>query len=164
MAATAAADARVTGIRAWLLLWRSAKALEALARRSVESSGLCLSDFGVLESLLHRGPLPVSELGRRVFLTSGSITTSIDRLERAGLVARTTTSADRRARIVHLTDAGRALISDRFAQHEGDMERAFAALSNDEIAALDGILLKLWRTAARPGATPAADASDGPAA
>jgi MarR family 2-MHQ and catechol resistance regulon transcriptional repressor len=130
----------------------------------VESAGLCLSDFGVLESLLHRGPLPVSELGRRVFLTSGSISTSIDRLERAGLVARTTTSTDRRARIVHLTGAGSELIRDRFAQHQGDMERAFAALSDEEMAALDTILLKLWRTAARPGMARAADAPDGTAA
>ena len=40
-----------------------------------------LSDFAILEALLHKGPQAVSELGRRIDLTSGSMTTAIDRLE-----------------------------------------------------------------------------------
>jgi MarR family 2-MHQ and catechol resistance regulon transcriptional repressor len=51
------------------------------AERSIVSLNMCISDFGVLEVLLHKGPQSVSEIGRRVELTSGSITTAIDRLE-----------------------------------------------------------------------------------
>ena len=40
-----------------------------------------MSDFAVLEALLHKGAQPVNVIGKRVFLTSGSITTAIDRLE-----------------------------------------------------------------------------------
>lgn len=40
---------------------------------------------GVLEALLHKGPLPVNALGEKVLLTSGSITTAVDRLERVVL-------------------------------------------------------------------------------
>jgi MarR family 2-MHQ and catechol resistance regulon transcriptional repressor len=32
------------------------------------------SDFAVLEAVLHKGPLPVNEIGKKVQLTSGSIT------------------------------------------------------------------------------------------
>ena len=73
---------RIKGVHAWLALWRATRTVEGQARHSVEAAGLCLSDFAVLEALLHKGPLSVGELGRRVLLTSGSITTSIDRLER----------------------------------------------------------------------------------
>ena len=158
---------RVTGVRAWVALWRATRSVEASVRQSVESSGLCLSDFGVLETLLHRGPLPVGELGRRVLLTSGSITTAIDRLERGGLVTRAAASGDRRSRIVHLTDAGRALIKPTFAAHARDMDRVFDSLTAAERDALVGILAKLGAvpdatterstlTAQRPSGEPAA--------
>jgi MarR family 2-MHQ and catechol resistance regulon transcriptional repressor len=134
---------RIKGTQAWLALWRVTRGIETHARQSVESDGLCLSDFAVLEALLHKGPLSVGELGRLVLLTSGSITASIDRLERDGLVERATTTADRRSRIVHLTRAGRDLIDERYATHERDMEQPFATLTDTEMRTLVRILTKL---------------------
>jgi DNA-binding MarR family transcriptional regulator len=71
------------------------------------------SDFAVLEALLHKGPLPVNEIGKKVLLTSGSITVAVDRLETKGLVERRASGADRRVdrqrrlvlRELHLHDA-----------------------------------------------------------
>jgi MarR family 2-MHQ and catechol resistance regulon transcriptional repressor len=134
-------------VHTWLALWRATRTVEAQARHSVEAAGLCLSDFAVLEALLHKGPLSVGELGRLVLLTSGSITTSIDRLERDRLVERMPASDDRRSRIVHLTEAGDALIRVRFVAHERDMDRAFAALTAAETRDLVTILAKLDPTA-----------------
>jgi MarR family 2-MHQ and catechol resistance regulon transcriptional repressor len=141
-------DRRVPGVHAWLALWRATRAMEGHARQSVEAAGLCLSDFAVLEALLHKGPLSVGELGRRVLLTSGSITTSIDRLERDHLVERTLASDDRRSRIVHLTEAGETLIRGRFAIHQRDMDRAFSVLTAAETRDLVSILAKLGPPAA----------------
>jgi MarR family transcriptional regulator, 2-MHQ and catechol-resistance regulon repressor len=45
-----------SGVHLWVLLWKASKAVEAHARRSVNGTGLGLSDFGVLEALLHKGP------------------------------------------------------------------------------------------------------------
>jgi DNA-binding MarR family transcriptional regulator len=81
-----------------------------------------------------------------VLLTSGSITASIDRLERDGLVQRAVASGDRRSRIVHLTVPGEELIRTRFAAHERDMESPFEALSAAELRTLIRLLAKL-----RPG-------------
>src|SRR5258708_40212975 len=67
---------------------------------------MCGSDFAVLEALLHKGPLPVNEIGKKILLTSGSITVAIDRLETKGLVQRRASGTDRRGRIVHLTKEG----------------------------------------------------------
>lgn len=145
------------GVHLWLLLWKTTKAVEAHARRSVRATGLCLSDFGVLEALLHKGPLPVSALGKKVLLSSGSMTAAVDRLERHGWVERTFAATDRRARIVRLTVEGSKLIRKLFANHTRDMEVAFSCLDAPEREALASLLRKLGHAvegaAAREGET-----------
>ena len=73
---------------------------------------MCLSDFAILEALLHKGPQSVKELGRRIELTSGSMTTAIDRLEARRLVTRADHATDRRAWVIHLTPEGKTLIPE----------------------------------------------------
>ena len=112
--------------------------MEAAADGSIAALGLCQSDFGVLEALLHKGPLPVKALGEKVLLTSGSMTAAIDRLERRGWVVRGDDPEDRRSRIVRLTAEGRKTIQGLFANHERDMEQAVAGLSRAErVTAID---------------------------
>jgi MarR family transcriptional regulator, 2-MHQ and catechol-resistance regulon repressor len=136
------------GVHLWLLLWKTTKALEVYASRSVESTGLCLSDFGILEALLHKGPLPVSAFAKKILVSSGSVTAAVDRLERASLVKRMGAEADRRSRIVHLTPKGSELIERLFKQHARDMEQAFSFLDGPERETLAGLLRKLGHQAA----------------
>ena len=96
-----------SGVHLWLVLMKAHRSLVRHAERSIVSLDMCISDFGVLEVLLHKGPQSVGEIGRRVELTSGSITTAIDRLEQRGLVARAAHASDRRARVVDLTPDGK---------------------------------------------------------
>ncbi len=63
-----------SGVHLWLVLWKATRSLEAHAHRNIQGFGMGQSDFGVLEALLHRGPLSVKELGAKVLLTSGSMT------------------------------------------------------------------------------------------
>jgi MarR family transcriptional regulator, 2-MHQ and catechol-resistance regulon repressor len=135
------------GVHLWVLLWKATKAVEAHARRSVNGTELGLSDFGVLEALLHKGPLPISALGKKVLLSSGSMTAAVDRLENRSYVKRAATSSDRRACIVHLTEEGSELIRSVFAQHELDMERVFSHLDTSERKALANLLRKLGHEA-----------------
>ena len=131
-----------SGVRVWLILWKAAKAMEQTALGSISRLGLGLSDFAILELLLHKGPQPVNAIGRKVLLTSGSISTAIDRLEARKLVRRANDPDDRRSRIVGLTAAGRRLISTAFKQHAGDMERAFEALTSHDRSILIRLLKK----------------------
>lgn len=130
----------------WLILWRAFHAIEQNALRSIAATGLGLSDFAVLEALLHKGPQPVNVLGRRILLTSGSITTAVDRLAAKRLVRRIADSADRRSRIVQLTDAGRRTIESSFKQHAADMEKSLSVLNSGERRELVRLLRKsgLW--------------------
>ena len=127
----------------WLVLWKAAQAVEAYAKGSIEHLELCGSDFAVLEALLHKGPLPVGDIGRKVLLTSGSITVAVDRLEAKGLVERRASADDRRARIVHLTKEGRKLITRAYAGHAADMEQLASELSAAERATLIRLLKRI---------------------
>jgi MarR family 2-MHQ and catechol resistance regulon transcriptional repressor len=138
-----------SGIHLWLVLMKAHRALSRHATRSIEPSGLGLSDFAVLEVLLNKGPQKVNDIGRRIDLTSGSITTAIDRLEARGLVARGLDDEDRRSRIVRLTPPGRARISEVFAQHAAALEAASSGLSKSERKQLIELLKKLGLSAER---------------
>src|SRR5213596_4185459 len=121
-----------SGTHLWLVLMKAHRTLARLATRSIESSEVGLSDFAVLEMLLHKGPQPVNEIGRRVELTSGAITAAVDRLESRGLVMREAHPSDRRARIVRLTAAGEKDAARIFAGHKAAMDLAASDLSKAE--------------------------------
>jgi MarR family 2-MHQ and catechol resistance regulon transcriptional repressor len=138
-----------SGVHVFLVLWKAARAVEAYAEKSISELEMCGSDFAVLEALLHKGPLPVNEIGRKVLLTSGSITVAVDRLETRGLVERRPSDADRRARIVHLTREGKKLITRVYADHAAGMERlASASLTRAERDTLISLLKKMGYAAA----------------
>src|ERR1700730_14653038 len=77
-----------SGVHVFLVLWKAASAVRSYAEEGISELERCGSDFAVLEALLHKGPLPVNEIGKKVLLTSGSITVAVDRLETKGLVER----------------------------------------------------------------------------
>ncbi len=134
-----------SGVHVWLVLTKAFHALAARAEESLKLSeaGLGDSDFRVLEALLSKGPLPVNTIGPKVWLTPGSISVAIDRLEKKRLVKRQTTD-DRRVRLVELTAKGRALIAKTFERHAAAMEKA-NTLSKEERVNLLQLLKKLGK-------------------
>jgi MarR family transcriptional regulator, 2-MHQ and catechol-resistance regulon repressor len=137
-----------SGIHLWLILWKAFQALQLHAYASIRSLGLGLSDFGILEVLLHKGPTPVNAIGAKINLTSGSISVAIDRLEARGLVERKNDPEDRRTRTVFLTAQGRRLIDCAFTEHAQAMERAATGLAPSERAQAIRLLKKLGARAA----------------
>src|SRR5437016_10828865 len=138
-----------SGVHVFLVLWKAARAAQAYAEKSILKLEMCGSDFAVLEALLHKGPLPVNEIGKKVLLTSGSMTVAVDRLEQRRLVERRAHGTDRRARIVHLTKDGRKLITRAYAEHAADLEQLMSAsLTTRERATLISLLKKIGYKAA----------------
>ena len=136
-----------SGVHVWLVLGKAFHALAAHAEESLNLSGAGLgdSDFRVLEALLHKGSLPVNTIGPKVWLTPGSISVAVDRLERKALVKRKNTD-DRRVRLVELTAKGRALVTKTFREHAAAMEEAAGVLSKDERRMLLRLLKKLGKS------------------
>src|SRR6185503_14056679 len=138
-----------SGVHVFMVLWKAASAAQAYAEKSISELEMCASDFAVLEALLHKGPLPVNEIGKKVLLTSGSITVAVDRLEKRGLVERRAHGTDRRARIVHLTTEGKKQITRIYAVHAADMEKlAAASLTKAERKILISLVKKIGYQAA----------------
>src|ERR1700687_1033416 len=132
----------------WLVMMKAMRALTRYAAAGIEETGLGLSDFGVLEVLLHKGTLPVNTIGPIVDLTPGSISIAVDRLVEIGLVSRVESAKDRRVRIVALTPRGKDLIAGAFRKHSGHMKRVFSELSPEELCALEEALKKIGKRAA----------------
>ena len=137
-----------SGLHLWLVLWKAYESVRAHAERQIRASGIGYSDFAVLELLLHKGPTPVNTIGQKVYLTSGSITAAVDRLEARGLVTRCKEPEDGRTRMVHLTGAGRQLVECAFGKHHAEMERVTAGLDDAERGQAIDLLKKLGRYAA----------------
>jgi MarR family transcriptional regulator, 2-MHQ and catechol-resistance regulon repressor len=135
------------GVHLWLIMMKAHKTLERHAERSIRAIDMCLSDFAVLELLLHKGPQKVNDIGRRIELTSGSISTAVDRLEKRELVVRTFEKDDRRARVVRLTPRGKSRINEVFATHVVAMEEAAKGLTKTERATLAHLMKKLGTSA-----------------
>jgi MarR family transcriptional regulator, 2-MHQ and catechol-resistance regulon repressor len=132
----------------WLVMMKAMRALTRYAAAGIEETGLGLSDFAVLEVLLHKGPLPVNTIGPIVDLTPGSISIAVDRLFAKGLVSRVESGEDRRVRIVALTSRGGDLIAPAFRKHAGQMRKVFSELSSEELRSLEVALKKIGKRAA----------------
>src|SRR5262245_26105323 len=136
-----------SGTHLWLVLMKAHRALLRVATRNIEALGVGFSDFGVMEILLNKGPQPVNEIGRRIGLTSGAITTAVDRLESCEFVAREAHPTDRRARVVRLTARGREQAGKMFTGHKVAMDQVAGGLSRAERRALIQLLKKLGTSA-----------------
>jgi len=141
-------NGRITAPRLWLVIMRSHRALSRLAEESIAKAGICLTDFAVLEALLHKGPLTISAIQGKVSLASGSMTAAVDRLEKLGLVVRKSSPGDRRARVLELTPEGKRLAASCFDKHAKDLEDLVSVLSGKERQQLYKSLKKLGLLAA----------------
>jgi MarR family 2-MHQ and catechol resistance regulon transcriptional repressor len=128
-------------------LWRTYRTLLSRADESKKRLGLGDSDFRVLEALYRRGTLPVNIIGETVDLTTGSITTAIDRLEAKWLVVRKHHHEDRRIRMVELTARGRKLIEKACVQYALDLERSLQGLSREDRRSLVDLLIRVGEVA-----------------
>jgi len=110
--------------------------------------GISGSQWGVLRNL-HRAEndgatgLRVSVLSERLLIRPASVTGVVDRLERAGLVAREGDPTDHRAKFVRLTKLGRQLVERVLAGHQRQIESVFGGLRMEEQVRLHGLLSRL---------------------
>jgi MarR family 2-MHQ and catechol resistance regulon transcriptional repressor len=136
-----------TGPHIRLVLWKAAKAVERLDRRSIGRTGLKLTDFQIMEVLLHKGPLPINTIAGKVLLTSGSMTAAVNRLEKMEYVKRIQDPSDGRCFHVHLTAAGRRTIRRAYDEHARRLEKIAGLLSVSERNELVRLLKKVGQGA-----------------
>jgi MarR family 2-MHQ and catechol resistance regulon transcriptional repressor len=125
-----------TSAALWVVLARAYRSMQTFVEHSIAALGIGLSDFMILEALLHKGPMTMSALCDAVLITNASMTSAIDRLEEKHYVERTSSKEDRRIRRAQLTPEGTALIKRLFPRHLKDLDEVMKDIPAAERAEL----------------------------
>jgi len=99
-------------LNSYIKLIRSAESLSSKINLELSEFGLTESQFGVLDALLHLGPMKHKEIGKKILKSGGNITMVINNLERRELVQRKRGEKDKRQFIIHLTSKGKNKIQE----------------------------------------------------
>ncbi len=124
------------------------RATNSMMNRLAETEALgdlTFTQFGVMETLLHLGPLSQSDLGAKLLKSGGNITLVIDNLEKRELVRREPAPKDRRISIVSLTPSGAALIKEVFPRQLKAIQAEFSMLTSEEQIDLGRLCKKLGK-------------------
>jgi len=110
--------------------------------------GVSGSQWGVLRTLrrMEDGGHPeprLTDLGHHLLVRPPSMTGTVDRLQRLGLVRRSASPTDQRAKHVSLTPAGRALVDRVLERHHAQIEAVLGGLGPAEQAQLQDLLSRL---------------------
>jgi DNA-binding MarR family transcriptional regulator len=122
--------------------------LERIMQRHFARFGISGAQWGVLRNL-HRAEeeglagLRLKDLGDRLLIRPPSVTGVVDRLERAGLVARTGSTTDLRAKQVALTSRGREIVERALQVNQQQVNLVMGGLNQGEQADLHRLLAKL---------------------
>jgi MarR family transcriptional regulator, 2-MHQ and catechol-resistance regulon repressor len=129
----------------FIKLVRATEAVSDRIHHHLDAEKLTVSQFGVLEALLHLGPLSQRDLAQKLLKTGGNITMVIDNLEKRQLVRRDRQVHDRRLILVHLTPEGEILIRKIFPRHVEAVVREMDVLTGAEQEELGQLCRRLGK-------------------
>jgi MarR family transcriptional regulator, 2-MHQ and catechol-resistance regulon repressor len=132
-------------LNAFINLLRATNSLQARLSAQLDGQGLTVGQFGVLEALLHLGPMSQCVLGEKLLRSGGNMTLVIDNLEKHGLVRRERQTEDRRTIVIHLTPKGRRLIKRVVPGHAKMILKEMSQLEPNEQEDLRRLCRKLGR-------------------
>jgi MarR family 2-MHQ and catechol resistance regulon transcriptional repressor len=136
-------------LNAYINLARASDSLLGRMSAGLERNGLTMGQFGVLETLLHLGPMCQRGLGEKLLRSGGNITLVVDNLEKHGWVWRERQRDDRRMIMIHLTLEGRKLIEGVFPEHARAIKKEMSVLKPQELESLRRLCRKLGRNGER---------------
>ena len=134
---------RNSALKLLVVLSKTYKNVMAMAATDIRRYGVSQVEFSILELLFHKGRTPLQKIGDKILMTSGSITYTVDKLEKRGLVTRINCLDDRRVTYAELTNEGRALLDRIFPQHGVAIEEIMGVLTPDEQIQAIELLKKL---------------------
>ncbi|GIK36350.1 MAG: MarR family transcriptional regulator [Chloroflexota bacterium] len=138
-------DQEILALDTFIKLSRASDALMARLSHRGTMTNLTVSQFGVLETLYHLGPLCPGDLSTKLLKSGGNITLVIDNLEKQGLVQRARDTKDRRMITISLTPAGRDLINQILPQHVAAITEELSCLTPEEQKTLGALCRKLGK-------------------
>lgn len=135
-------DSKEELIAAIFLAFREQQtATELLDEAAWEVFGVNRTDGRCLDVIEREGSVTAGRLAAVAGLSSGAVTTAIDRLERAGLARRTADPGDRRKVLVELTETGADACDRVYGPLNNDGVRVLADYSQRDLKALRDFFL-----------------------
>ena len=132
----------------WIRLLGVTRMAEADLREFLRvKHGTTLPRFDVMAALYRRRDgVTMSDLSRMLLVSNGNATAVVDRLEKDGLVRRTPSDTDRRTVFAALTPEGLAQFEGLAAEHEAEVNRLFAGVSEADLDRMTEILKRMGTT------------------
>jgi len=122
----------------------------ALDARAAERLGISVTDLQCLNVVERGGGVTAGRLATESGLTTGAVTSVVDRLEKAGYARRVRDTADRRKVNVEVTPAFYARAEDIWGPVAADWERELTArFSAEQLTAISDFLDQAGELAAR---------------
>lgn len=132
-------------LNAYICLLRCSDSLSKRTHAHLLPAKLTPMQFGVMEALLHLGPLNQRQLAVKHLRSDGNMTLVIGNLEKRGFVRRKRDLNDRRNSRVELTEKGSKLAGKLFRDHLKGLRDQFACLNHDEQEHLYRLCRKLGK-------------------
>ena len=132
-----ALPARVTGS-----LRALSTEIDRLDQAAADRYGLNRTDMRALDIVGRAGPLAPTDLARQLGVTTGGVTTVLDRLERAGYVRRRPAAGDRRRLVVEATQATAARDAEVFGGLIGQTGDLLATYTDQQLQLIDDFLTR----------------------
>jgi DNA-binding MarR family transcriptional regulator len=117
-------------------IMRSQSATDRFDQAVADALGLNRTDMRCLDVLSREGPVTAGRLAEATGLTSGAMTTAVDRLERAGYAQRIRDSDDRRRVLVQLTPQAGAHAGQFYGEHTALSERLYHRYTHEQLELL----------------------------
>jgi MarR family 2-MHQ and catechol resistance regulon transcriptional repressor len=133
----------VNALNSFIKLTRAADSVRSRVSSVINTSEITESQFYVLDSLYHSGPLTQKNIGEKVFRSGGNITLVIDNLEKQGYVQRVRGREDRRYFTIHLTKAGKNLMDKIFPEFLSAVKDEMSVLGDSEHKQLQELCKKV---------------------
>lgn len=97
----------------------------------------------ILYVLWQQDGITISSLSAKTSLANTTLTAMLDRMEKLGLIVRKPDPADRRSRLIALTDKARSLQGDYANISQQMNERYYAGFTDEEIVVFEGYLQRV---------------------
>jgi DNA-binding MarR family transcriptional regulator len=115
---------------------RSQSATQRFDQAVADALGLNRTDMRCLDALERDGSVPAGKLAELMGLTSGAITTALDRLERAGYARRVSDPSDRRRVLVEPTPRAGEIAGEFYKAHQQLSEQLYQRYTRSQLELL----------------------------
>ncbi|WP_413377692.1 MarR family winged helix-turn-helix transcriptional regulator [Alkalihalobacillus sp. 1P02AB] len=119
-------------LKLFIVLLRASRAVADCNEKEIKTYGINKTEFAVLELLYHKGEQPIQQIGKKVLLSSGSITYVVDKLEQKDYIKRRFSEKDRRVTYAVITKKGKEFMEEVFPKNQQAIQELFSIIDDEQ--------------------------------